>query len=104
MEAPKIPQFIKTKHHFKRFSFQPRHYDSEKEHLEIRKRSIEAEMSEKGKLSDSSTDRAARMKINMQDSWRNRRSTEYKKSNIRIVLIVAILVIVLYVIKQKLGL
>ena len=104
MDAPKIPSFIKTKYQFKRFSFQPRYYNAEKEQLEIRKKSIEAEMLENGKLSDSSIERAARMRINMQDNWRNRRSKEYKKSNIRIVIIVAILVAVLYAVKQYLGL
>ena len=104
MEAPKIPSFIKTKYSFKRFSFQPRYYDAEKERLEIRKKSIESEFSDKNKPNDSSIEREARMRISMQDSWRNRRSKEYKKSNLRIVLIVAILVLVLYVIKQNLGL
>lgn len=104
MEAPKIPSFIKTKYQFKRFSFQPRYYDSEKERLEIRKKSIEAEIIDAENLSSSSIERAARMKISMQDSWRNRRSKEYKKSNIRIVIIIAILVAILYATKQYLGL
>lgn len=104
MEAPKIPSFIKSKYQFKRFGFQPRYYNAEKERLEIRKKSIESEMSDNEQQSGSSIERAARMKISMQDSWRNRRTREYRKSNFRIAIIVAILVIVLYVIKQNLGL
>ena len=104
MEAPKIPSFIKNKYQFKRFSFQPRYYDAEKEKLEIRKKGIEKELKLNDEaLSNSEVERRARMKLSMQDSWRNRRSKEYRKSNIRIVVIVAILVMILYVIKQKLG-
>lgn len=105
MEAPRIPSFIKTKYRFKRFSFQPRYYDAEKERLEIRKKAIRAELEENNELiSTSSAERRARMKIQMQDSWRNRRGKEYRKSNLRIAFIIGILVIVLYVIKQNLGL
>jgi hypothetical protein len=105
MEAPKIPSFIKTKYRFKRFSFQPRYYDADKERLEMRKKSIEAEVIGDGNhLSPDSIERRARMKMTMQESWRNRRSKEYRKSNLRIAFIVGILVILLYIIKQNLGL
>lgn len=105
MEAPKIPSFIKTKYRFKRFSFQPRYYDAEKERLDVRKKNIEADLKGTGDhLSPDAIERRARMKISMQEGWRNRRGKEYRKSNLRIAFIVGILVIVLYVIKQNLGL
>lgn len=102
MEAPKIPSFIKSMYQFKRFSFQPRYYNAEKENLEIRKTRIEKEVNNDA-LSDDRIERHARMKFKMEDSWKNRRSIEYRKSNIRIMIIIAILVLILYVIKQKLG-
>lgn len=104
MDAPKIPSFIKTKYQFKRFSFQPRYFDEEKEKLNLRKKSIENEL--KGSDEDSSSnaiERHARMKMSMEDTWRSRRSTENRKSNFRIAIIVAILVAIIFVIKQKLG-
>jgi hypothetical protein len=105
MEAPKIPSFIKTKYQFKRFDFPTRYYNAEKERLNIRKKMIESELKINDELSDSnSIERGERMKMSMQDNWRNRRSSEYRKSNIRIALIVGIIVVVLYIIKQNLGL
>ena len=105
MEAPKIPSFIKTKHQFKRFSFQPRYYDAEKERLEVRKKNIEKEFESKNNsIGQSELERRARMKMQMDDIWRNRRSSDTRKSNFRIVLIVAILVAIVYAIKIKLGL
>lgn len=105
MEAPRIPSFIKTKYEFKRFSFKPRYYDADKERLEIRKKKIQSELqTDKDLMSSDSIERRARMKLQIQDNWRNRRTKEYRKSNIRIAFIVGILVIILYVIKQNLGL
>jgi hypothetical protein len=105
MEAPRIPSFIKSKYEFKRFSFQPRYYDADKERLEIRKKTIQSELKlDNESMPSDSIERRARMKLQMQDSWRNRRSKEYRKSNLRIAFIVGILVIILYVIKQNLGL
>lgn len=105
MEAPRIPSFIKSKYEFKRFSFQPRYYDADKERLEIRKKKIQSELQlDNESMPSDSIERRARMKLQMQDNWRNRRTKEYRKSNLRIAFIVGILVIVLYVIKQNLGL
>jgi hypothetical protein len=105
MEAPKIPSFIKTKYNFKRFSFQPRFYDPEKERLEVRKKAIQSELKDKGEFESADiAERKARMKMIMNENWRNRRGREYRKSNLRIAFIVAILVIALYVVKQKMGL
>lgn len=104
MEAPKIPSFIKTRYRFKRFDFNPRYYDEEKEKLKLRKKIIENEL--KGSDESSSKDnieRHARMRMSMEDTWRSRRSSESRKSNFRIAIIVAILVAILLVIKQKLG-
>ncbi len=99
MEAPKIPSFIKSKYQFKRFSFQPRYYDEEKEKLNSRKKRIE---NDEGLNSDE-IERRARMKMSMEETWRSRRSSENRKSNIRIAIIVAILVAIIFAIKQKLG-
>jgi len=104
MEAPKIPSFIKTRYRFKRFDFHPRYYDEEKEKLKLRKKIIENDL--KGSDEVSSKDgieRHARMRMSMEDTWRSRRSSESRKSNFRIAIIVAILVAILLVIKQKLG-
>lgn len=105
MDAPKIPSFIKTRYQFKRFSFPARYYDEDKERLETRKKAIENELKINGEnASSNSIEREARMKMSMQDNWRNRRGSEYRKSNFRIALIVVILVVILYGIKQYLGL
>lgn len=105
MEAPKIPSFIKPGYQFKRFEFPTRYYNAEKERLAIRKKMIESELKINGEQSSSSsTERTARMKMSMQDSWRNRRSSEYRKSNLRIALIVGIIVVILYIVKHNLGL
>jgi len=104
MEAPKIPSFIKTKYQFKRFNFQPRYYDAEKEKLKLRKKRIENELKDNGELlSQDAIERRARMKMSMDETWRSRRSSDSRKSNIRIAIIVAILVAITLVIKQKLG-
>ena len=104
MKAPRLPSILRHNYRFKRFDFKPRYYNEENERLERRKRSIESEVDrEKMRKNDSSLERHARMRIGMEDTWRNRRSRETKKSNIRIVIIIAILVAVLYVVKTKLG-
>ena len=59
---------------------------------------------EKKQKDDPSLERHARMRISMEDTWRNRRSRETRKSNIRVAIIVAILVGIILIIKQKLGL
>lgn len=104
MEAPKIPSFIKTKYQFKRFNFQPRYYDADKENLELRKKRIEKELSGNSDSLDSDLiERKERMKMSFEESWSMRRSSDHRKSNFRILIIVAILVLILYVIKQNLG-
>jgi len=106
MEAPKIPSFLKTKYHFKRFNFQPRYYDPEKERLEYRKKRIEEEIKGRNEsgIEESSIERRARMKMSFEDTWHNRRGRETRKSNITIAIIVVILLGITYFIKQKLGL
>lgn len=104
MEAPKIPSFIKTKYQFKRFHFQPRYYDADKEKLELRKKRIEKELSGNTNSIDKDLiERKERMKMSFEESWSMRRSRDHRKSNFRILVIVVILVLVLYVIKQNLG-
>lgn len=104
MEAPKIPSFLKTKYQFKRFNFQPRYYDADKERMELRKKRIEEELRGRSEEMDKDAiEVKARMKLSIEENWRNRRSKDYRKSNFRVVLIVGIIVVILLVIKQKLG-
>ena len=104
MKAPKLPSILRHNYKFKRFEFKPRYYDEEKERLERRKRSIKSEVEREQKQKDDpSIERHARMRISMEDTWRNRRSRETRKSNIRVAIIVAILVGIILIIKQKLG-
>jgi hypothetical protein len=104
MNFKKFPSFIRHNYQFKRFEYNPRFYDEEKDNLEKRKRMIRADVAhEKNMKDDAYVERHARMRIKMEDTWRNRRSTETRKSNIRIVVIIAILVAVLYAVKIKLG-
>ena len=104
MKAPKFPSILRHNYRFKRFEFKPRYYDEEKERLERRKRSIQSEVDrEQRQKDDPSLERHARMRISMEDTWRNRRSRETRKSNIRVAIIVAILVGIILIIKQKLG-
>jgi len=105
MRAPKLPSILRHNYKFKRFEFKPRYYNEEKERLERRKRSIQSEVEREQKHKDDpSLERHARMRISMEDTWRNRRSRETRKSNIRVAIIVAILVGIILIIKQKLGL
>jgi len=104
MRAPRLPSILRHNYRFKRFEFAPRYYDEEKENLERRKRSIRSEVEREMKEEEDSTiERHARMRIKMEDTWRNRRAIETRKSNIRVAIIVAILVAVILVIKQNLG-
>jgi hypothetical protein len=104
VKAPKLPSIIKHNYSFKRFAFKPRYYDEEKERLERRKRSIQSEVDREQRQKDDPTvERHARMRISMEDTWRNRRARETRKSNIRVAIIVAILVGIILIIKQKLG-
>ena len=104
MNFKKFPSVIRHNYRFKRFEYNPRYYDEEKEKLEKRKRMIHAEVEHEEKMKDDAyVERHARMRIKMEDTWRNRRSTETRKSNIRIVIIIAILVAVLFAVKVKLG-
>ena len=104
MKAPKLPSIIKHSYGFKRFEFKPRYYDEEKERLERRKRSIQSEVDREQKQKyNPAIERHARMRISMEDTWRNRRARETRKSNIRVAIIVAILVGIILIIKQKLG-
>ena len=104
MRAPKLPSILKHNYKFKHFEFKPRYYDEEKERLERRKRSIQSEVDREQRAKDDpSLERHARMRINMEDTWRNRRSRETRNSNIRVAIIVAILVGIILIIKQKLG-
>ncbi len=104
MKAPKLPSILRHNYKFKRFEFKPRYYDEEKEKLERRKRSIKSEADrEQRHKDDPSLERHARMRISMEDTWRNRRSRETRKSNIRVAIIVAILVGIILIIKQNLG-
>ena len=104
MKFKRFPSIIRHNYQFKRFDYTPRYYDEEKETLEKRKRMIRAEVEQEKKMKDDAfLERHARMRIKMEETWRNRRSTETRKSNFRIVIIIAILVAVLYAIKIKLG-
>jgi len=104
MKSPKFPSLIRQNYYFKRFEFTPRYYNEEKEKLELRKREIKLEVESEKKIKDDPTiERHARMRIGMETSWQNRRSREVKKSNIRIAVILAIIVAILFIIKNKLG-
>jgi Flp pilus assembly protein TadB len=104
MNFKKFPSIIRHNYQFKRFEFKPRYYDEEKENLEKRKRMIRAEMDHEENMKDDAyLERHKQMREKMEDTWRNRRSSETRKSNIRIVIIIAILVAILYVVKIKLG-
>ena len=105
MEAPKIPSFFKTKYQFKRFEYKPRFYDPEKEAFEIRKKRIEDEVNG---VKDADSKRSKeeikqRMKYHIQRQWHGNRQSETRKSNFRIAFIVAIMVVIVLLIKQKMG-
>lgn len=102
MKAPRLPSMIRQQYRFKSFDFKPRYYDEEKEKLDRRKRLIKSEV-KREESDDQTVERHARMRINIEDNWANRRSRETRKSNIRIAIILAIIVSILLVVKQKMG-
>ncbi len=76
----------------KRFSFTPRYYDENKERLKDRYAEIEAELTGKR------VKRSGMISGNLKDRWqRNKKTSNFeKKSNVRLVLIVTILVALFY--------
>lgn len=88
MEAPKLPSIFK--HHGPRaFQLKPRYYDERKERIEELKKKYE------GKHVPVSTD-GFREKIN--DKWRADRSKGARSSNMRLIVIIAILFLLTYLI------
>jgi len=103
MKAPRLPSMFKLTEHnrYRRFSYNPRVYDPQKERLEERRRQIEAELKSTGNLSDSSRG-ALRERIT--ESWARKESRRVKRnSGIRLLLILGILVVLLYAIYSKMG-
>jgi len=75
----------------KQFSFTPRYYDEDKERLKDRYAQIEAELKGKSGFRSSASG-------NLRDRWqRNKKTSNFeKKSNVRLVFIITILVALCY--------
>lgn len=91
MDISRIPSIFKNvKREPKRFNYAPRHFDPQAEELEKRKAKIRDEMGmeESGKPGNS---------IHFQESWRrSRRRSGAASSNIRLLLILAILLFLVF--------
>ncbi|MBT3207699.1 MAG: hypothetical protein HN704_14155 [Bacteroidetes bacterium] len=79
---------------YKKFSFFPRYYDAQKEELQDRVRNIKNELEKNDKKTD---ERAPIIKGQMREYFHRANTAKIKRqSNIRLIVIIAVLFIVLY--------
>lgn len=86
MEAPKLPSVFKA-HRAKQFEFKPRYYDERKERLEELKKKYDGKEVRRTTLS---------FREKVDGKWRHERSRSVSKSNLRLLLIIAILTFITY--------
>ena len=89
MEAPKLPSIFKHRGP-KSFEFKPRYYDARKERLE--------ELKKKYNGANPPLSGSAGFRDKIQSQWHSDRSRTVQSSNIRLVVIIAILVLLTYLI------
>ncbi len=87
-----LPSFFKINKH-KEFNFIPRYYDSQKENLDKRIKSIEQEMGVK----EGEAYRPTIRKGQMTNYFNRKKGKAQKQSNIRLIIIVIVLFLISYV-------
>ncbi|MFP4059727.1 MAG: hypothetical protein ACOCXW_02360 [Bacteroidota bacterium] len=86
-----IPSFF-PKHQYRRFEYQPRYYDEQKEELENRIRDIEEKMGV-----NQAGEYIPRIRRGvMKNYYRQKKRRLEKQSNIRLIVIIAVLLLVSY--------
>ena len=101
MKPPRIPSIFKITEHnrYKRFEYKPRTFDEQKENIEKRRLQIEKEVAREKRLSE---DGELYLRERINDTWSRRETRRQKKrSNIRLLLILGILVLIIYYIYSK---
>lgn len=86
MEAPKLPSIFKS-HRAKQFEFKPRYYDARKERIEELKKKYADKEIRRSTIS---------FREKVEGKWRHERSRSVSKSNLRLLLIIAILTFITY--------
>lgn len=101
MRPPRLPSIFKLTEHnrYRNFEYKPRVYDERKERLEKRKAEIEKEVA-RDKRMGKKHEAHLREKIN--DSWARRETRrQNRNSSVRVLLILAALIILMYLIYAK---
>lgn len=101
MRAPKLPSIFKLTEHnrHKRFHYEPRTFDERKERLEKKRKEIEKELNIERRLGKKYEEH---LREKITDSWSRRETRrQQRNSGIRLLLILAALLILLYLIYDK---
>lgn len=101
MKPPRIPSLFKQGKYSqnRRFHYEPRIYDEQKEKLEKRRREIERDLEREKRLGEN---HEALLRENIHDSWARRETRrQNRNSGRRLLLILAALVMILYVLFTK---
>lgn len=101
MKPPRIPSVFKLTEHnrYKRFEYNPRTFDEQKENIEKRRIQIEKEVAREKRLSE---DGELHLRERMNETWSRRETRrQNKRSNIRLLVILAVLVLIIYAIYSK---
>ncbi len=103
MKPPRIPSVFKLSDHnsYKRFDYKPRTYDEQKEKLEKRQRQVEKELAIEQRLGKNYE---AQLREKISNSWsRKETRRQSRNSSIRLLVILAILVLIIFAIYSKLD-
>lgn len=101
MKPPRIPSVFKLTQHneHKRFHYEPRTFDEQKEKLAKRKREIEKELEREKRLGKNYE---THLRESIHNSWSKRETRRQKRnSSYRLLLILAALLALLYYIYKK---
>jgi hypothetical protein len=101
MKPPRIPSIFKLSEYnrHKKFNYTPRTFDEQKERLEKRKQEIEKEIAREKRLGSKYE---SHLRERITDSWsRKETRRQSRNSGIRLLLILAALILLLYLIYSK---
>lgn len=102
MKAPRIPSFFKhARNQPRRFNYEPRLYNEQRERIEKRKNEIEAELKYAEKLKNDPD--ALRRESEHNRYIRFQRSRQTRQSNLRLIIILIALLIGTYLMLQRLD-
>ncbi len=101
MKAPRIPSIFKLTEYNqnRKFNYQPRVYDAQKEKLEKRKRQIEAELAAEKRVGKNYE---SHLRERISESWTHKENRKQQRnSSYRLLLILSILILLMYFIFDK---